>query len=159
MNPDRPIVFKAKEESMNPKTLRRMAGAFAMAFAAGFPAAAQQAGPPQGGPRYDPKTEVTVTGTVEDAREVPSQGGGHAGMHALLKTEGGVFDARLGPAEFWKRHGFELAKGDSIEVTGSKVNSGDSEILIAREVKKGDKTVTLRDSSGVPVWSRGPRSQ
>ncbi len=144
---------------MNRTMVRRSAAAWALAFGIGFPSAAQQAGPPQGGPRYDPKTEVTVTGTVEEAREIPSQGGGHAGMHALLKTEGGVFDVRLGPAEFWKRHGFELAKGDSIEVTGSKVKSGDAEFLIAREVKKGDKTVTLRDSSGVPVWSRGPRSQ
>lgn len=133
--------------------LRRLAAATAVTLAAAFPSLAQQ------GPRYDPKTEVTVNGTVEDAKEIPSQGKGAAGMHALVKTASGVFDVRLGPAEFWKRHGFELAKGDSIEVTGSKMKSGESEILIAREVKKGDRTVTLRDSSGVPVWSRGPRSQ
>jgi hypothetical protein len=130
-----------------------LAAASVVALAAAFPSLAQQ------GPRYDPKTEVTVKGTVEDVREISSKGGGQAGMHAVLKTPGGMFDVRLGPAEFWRRHGFELAKGDSIEVTGSKIKSGESEILIAREVRKGDKTVTLRDSSGVPVWSRGPRSQ
>jgi len=134
------------------RAIRRWAAGSAVALAVAFPAIAQQ------GPRYDPKTEVTIDGTVEEAKEI-SKGGGQAGMHALVKTASGTFDVRLGPADFWKRHGFELAKGDSIQATGSKVKSGESEILIAREVRKGDKTVTLRDASGVPAWSRGRRSQ
>lgn len=143
---------------MSRHTLRKSAAAWAAAFAVCFPLCGQEAGP-QGGPRYDPKTEVTVKGTVEDVREVPSPRGGRAGMHVQLRTESGSVDARLGPAEYWKKHGFELVKGDSIEITGSKSRAGDAEILIAREVKKGDKTVTLRDASGVPAWSRGQRSQ
>jgi hypothetical protein len=134
------------------RAIWRWAAGSAVALAVAFPSLAQQ------GPRYDPKTEVTINGTVEDAKEI-SKGGGQAGMHALVKTASGTVDVRLGPADFWKSHGFELAKGDSIQVTGSKVKSGDSEILIAREVRKGDKAVTLRDSSGVPAWSRGRRSQ
>ena len=138
---------------MTHEMLGRLAAASAVALAVAFPSLAQQ------GPRFDPKTEVTVKGTVEEAKEVSGPAGGRAGMHVQLKAESGVFDVRLGPAEYWKNHGFELAKGDAIEVTGWKVKSGDSEILIARKVKKGDKTVTLRDASGVPAWSGGQRSQ
>jgi hypothetical protein len=28
---------------------------------------------------------------------------------------------------------------------------------VARLVKKGDKTLTLRDAAGIPLWSRGGR--
>ncbi|MGE5415080.1 MAG: hypothetical protein ACM3NW_12945 [Syntrophomonadaceae bacterium] len=142
---------------MNPKTLRGLIAACALTFAVCFPLSGQEAGP-GGGPRYDPKTEVTLKGTVEGVKETPSPQGGHAGMHVLLRTEGGTIEVGLGPAEYWKQHGFELVKADSIEVTGSKIKVGGGEILIAREVKKGDKTVTLRDASGVPAWSRGRRS-
>jgi hypothetical protein len=39
--------------------------------------------------------------------------------------------------------------------TGVKVAAG--EALIAREVRKGAQTVTLRDDKGIPKWSRGRR--
>jgi hypothetical protein len=31
--------------------------------------------------------------------------------------------------------------------------------LIAREIKKGDKTMTLRDENGRPLWSGGMRNR
>jgi hypothetical protein len=52
---------------------------------------------------------------------------------------------------------FTFAKGDQIEVTGSKVKIGAVDALLAREVKKGDKTLTLRNAQGVSAWSRGRR--
>jgi hypothetical protein len=36
-----------------------------------------------------------------------------------------------------------------------KIEGADA--LIAREVKKGGKTLTLRDAQGVPAWSGGRR--
>jgi hypothetical protein len=32
---------------------------------------------------------------------------------------------------------------------------GGAESIIAREVVKGDKTLTLRGKNGIPEWSRG----
>jgi hypothetical protein len=77
----------------------------------------------------------------------------------MLKTDQGTLEVHLGAIDCWKANGFELAKGDSIEVTGSKAKVDDAEVLLAREVKKGEKTVTLRDAQGVPAWARGRRSR
>jgi hypothetical protein len=80
----------------------------------------------------------------------------HMGLHLTLKTENATYTVLVGPVQFVKDKGFAFAKGDEIEVTGSKVKYGDA--LIAREIKKGDKTLTLRNEQGIPEWSRGPRS-
>ena len=50
-----------------------------------------------------------------------------------------------------------LAKGDQIEVIGSKIKYQDADALIAREVKKAGKVLTLRHARGFPVWSRRNR--
>jgi DNA/RNA endonuclease YhcR with UshA esterase domain len=53
--------------------------------------------------------------------------------------------AHLGPTNFLTQKGFTFAKGEQIEVTGSSVKYNGTDAVIAREVKKGDKTLTLRD--------------
>jgi DNA/RNA endonuclease YhcR with UshA esterase domain len=131
----------------------------ALAALVSMPALAQKgAGGPKGSPRYDPKTEVTVKGTVEEVKEYPSRSGWRTGQHVTLKTEQGSLDVHLGPTEYWKKNGFHLAKGDSIEVTGSKSNVDGAEVVLARQVKQGERAVTLRSAQGVPAWSRGRRS-
>ena len=145
---------------MTHKTLSTTVCGAALAALVSMPTLAQQGlGGPRGSRRYDPKTEVTVKGTVEEVKEHPSPGGGlRTGLHVTLKTDNGSLDVHLGPTDYWKKNGFELAKGDSIEVTGSKSKVDDAEIVVAREVKKGDKAVTLRSAQGVPAWSHGRRS-
>lgn len=121
------------------------------------PAAAQSAGGNgQGTRRYNPFTEITVTGTVEEVQQ-RTRGSGWGGTHLTLKTEQGTLDVHLGPSSFLAEKQFTFAKGDQLEVTGSKMLYAGGEALVARIVKKGDKTLTLRDASGVPLWSRGPR--
>ena len=44
-------------------------------------------------------------------------------------------------------------KGDEISLTGSKVKQGEADLLLAREVVRGNDTVVLRDEKGNPVWS------
>ena len=53
--------------------------------------------------------------------------------------------------------GFTFAKGDQIEVVGSRVKFGDADVLLAREVQKDGKTLVLRDANGIPKWSRARR--
>jgi hypothetical protein len=43
------------------------------------------------------------------------------------------------------------AKRDAIEVKGSRVTVAGKPVIIAAEVKKGDKTLKLRDDGGIPV--------
>ena len=112
---------------------------------------------PQGRARhYNPATEVRETGTVENVCEVTGSQG-WSGTHILLKTDKENLDVHLGPTTFLVESGFTFAKGDHIEVLGSRVKVGATDALLAREVKKDGKTLVLRDAHGIPKWSRGRR--
>lgn len=123
-------------------------------------------------PKYDPATVVTVKGTVQEVQEGMMRSGQmgqmnqsaqtgqrrpRGGMHLTLKTDTGSFNVLVGPAQFVKDKDFTFAKGDEVTVTGSKVKFNGSDAIIAREIKKGDKTLTLRDEKGVPAWPMGRR--
>jgi hypothetical protein len=137
-----------------------MACGVALAALVSMPAVAQEAmGGPKGSSRYDPKTEVTAKGTIEKVEEYPSRSGWHTGQHVMLATDSSSLEVHLGPTDYWKKNGFELNKGDLIEVTGSKTTVDDAEIVLAREIKKGKEVVILRNAQGVPAWSRNRRSQ
>jgi hypothetical protein len=117
-------------------------------------------GPRKGMPNYDPATETTLKGTVEEVKEVECQmcRMGTTGTHLMVKSGSETLEVHLGPTAFLTEQKANFAKGDEIEVVGSKVKVNDSEALIAREVRKGEKTLTLRDAQGIPLWSRGRRS-
>ena len=108
-------------------------------------------------PSYDADTVTTLRGTVASVTVVPARGGRSGGLHVTVETDGKPTDVHLGPSWFLERQGLALAKGDAVEVTGSLVQQDGATFLIAREVKKGDKQVTLRDQRGIPAWSGGPR--
>ena len=82
---------------------------------------------------------------------------GWMGVHLKLKTESGLLNVVLGPSSYIAAKNFTFAKGDEIQVTGSEVTYQGQKELIAREVKKGDKTLTLRNDQGIPLWYRGQR--
>ncbi len=103
--------------------------------------------------KYDAKTEVTLSGTIEDVQSVPAKNGAPASEYLMLKTDSGHVRVGLAPSDYWSKNGFALAKGASIEVIGSKMQSNGSEVVLARVVKEGEKSVTLRNAEGAPAWS------
>ena len=105
---------------------------------------------------YNPATETTVKGAVEEVNTITGRHGWN-GTHLALKTKDKTIDVHLGPASFLKEKGFSFAKGDQVEVTGSKTEYAGSAVIIAREVKKGGKTLVLRNAQGIPEWSGGRR--
>jgi hypothetical protein len=121
-----------------------------------FVFAQAQTGQRKGFPRYNPSTEATVNGILREVKQV-SASRGWSGTHLILDTDAGAFDVHVGPSSFLAEKGFTFANGDKIEVTGSKVKYEDADALIAREVKKDGKVLTLRDTTGFPVWSRRNR--
>jgi DNA/RNA endonuclease YhcR with UshA esterase domain len=116
-------------------------------------------------PKYDPSTIATVKGTIQEVQEGMMQSGqmghmgqmNHMGTHLALKADDKTYTVLVGPSSFVKEKNFTFGKGDQIEVTGSKVNYDGSDALVAREIKKGDKVLTLRDEKGIPEWSRARR--
>ena len=122
-----------------------------------------QHGPRAAGRVYDPKTVETITGTVESVEHVPSSKGRAGGVHLLVRTDGETVSVHLGPSWYVDKQDVKIARGDRVDVTGSRVTVSGKAALIAAKVKKGDKVLHLRDDRGVPHWSerggRGPTSQ
>ena len=129
----------------------------AMALLVGLSASAQSTG--NRSRLYDPATETTIKGNVDQVTQ-PSRGR-MSGTHLFLKTDAMTVEVALGPSPFINNKGFSFAKGDAVEVTGSKVTLSGKEYVIAREVVKDGKSLTLRDKNGIPVWAGrgGKRTQ
>jgi hypothetical protein len=100
-------------------------------------------------PEYDPKAEVTFKGTIEDFHESQLRGD-HPGLHLIVKTETESIEVHACPVRFMKELDFALEKGDVVTVIGSR--PGGTGVVVAREVTKGQTSLTLREKSGAPIW-------
>jgi hypothetical protein len=110
---------------------------------------------------YDKASEVTLTGTIAEMIQPPDTGG----LHFAFKTADETIEVHLGPKSWLDSQGYTFAKGDELTIIGSRTTVHDMATmtnkvaLIAREIKKGDKTMTLRDENGRPLWSGGMRNR
>jgi hypothetical protein len=139
-----------------------------MVFALAAPSLAQMGpGGPEGGPGmkrrglmgpnlYNPQTVTTLTGTVESLGNMSGAmrgAGGRMGMKtAVLKTDSASTTVFLGPDWYLQEQKFPLKVGDALEVTGSQVTLRQQPVLIARDIKVGKQTLSLRDEQGLPRW-------
>ena len=106
----------------------------------------------QAAPKYDLATETKLKGTIADLK-LPEKGNNKEIAHLTIKAGTDTFDLYLCPKSFMDDMGVSFAKGDEIAFTGSKVKTGEADMILAREVVKGTDTLVLRDAKGVPVWS------
>ena len=140
-------------------SMLRAVGVGALTLSVTAPLLAQ----PQGGgsgPRYHLTTEATVTGTVESVEQIAGSGGGRGrrglgGTHLTVKTSAETLEVHLGPTAFLNEKKLAIAKGDTLEIIVSRVTVDGDRVFIAKAVKKGNSTWTLRDATGLPLW-RGP---
>lgn len=102
-------------------------------------------------PKYDVGTESKLKATIEEIKLPPA--GSKDVAHLLVKVGTDTVDVYLCPKSFLDDMGINFAKGDEIELTGSKVKLGDADVFLAREVVKGTDTLVLRDAKGNPVWT------
>lgn len=108
--------------------------------------------------QYDRGTVETLSGTViEVERLAPRRLERLSQVHLLLKTDEEAVIVRLGPESWLAKHDFNLAPGDLLSITGSRVNHPRQTFLIAGKVKKGNQILSLRDENGRPLWARGLR--
>ncbi|HZQ69343.1 MAG TPA: hypothetical protein VFA68_12550 [Terriglobales bacterium] len=108
--------------------------------------------------KYDPKNETTLHATIEEVKQM-SDKRGWDGTHLMVRTETGLLEVHVGPTDYIASNDFVFATGDTIEVTGSKVTLQGAPALLAREIRKDGKTLTLRDAQGFPKWAAGRRGQ
>src|SRR5713226_7518456 len=95
-------------------------------------------------PKYDLHTEAKMKGTVEEVK-LPPKGSEKEITHLLVKNGADTVDVDLCPKSFFDDMGMGFSKGDEITLTGSKVKQGEADLVLAREVVKGNDTFVLRD--------------
>lgn len=108
---------------------------------------------------YDTATVQTFSAHVLEVRTPAPGGRGTAGVQLLVQAGADTMPVHLAPSWVLQQQGVVFAPGDSIAITGSRVQIADAPAIVAAEVRKGDSTLRLRDRRGVPRWSprrRGP---
>ena len=106
---------------------------------------------------YNPKTVVTVAGTVVWMTPSPVKPGLPYLVYLTMQTGEGKINIFLGPSLYINKMPLQINMLDHIQVTGSKIMWEGSPVILAAEVKKGDKVQKLRDPNGVPFWTLQPR--
>jgi len=102
---------------------------------------------------YNSQTIEIISGVVESVGTfTPGKGMSH-GVHAVLKTDKETIAVHLGPGWFIDNQDPEIGSGDRVEIMGSRVMFEGKPAIIAGRVTKDGATLTLRDASGIPVWS------
>ncbi len=107
----------------------------------------------QSAPKYDLANEVKIKGTVEEVKSMGTQEPKET--HLVLKTDKGLVEVCLCPAKFLTEMDMSFVKGDKLDVTGAKAKDAidGTDVILAREVVRGENTLVLRDKTGGPVWT------
>lgn len=116
-----------------------------------LPAIAQKSQQPSP-PKYDLHTETKMSVTVDEVK-LPPKGSEKEAAHLVVKSGTDSVDVYLCPKAFFDDMGMSFSKGDKVTLTGSKVKQGEADLILAREVVRGNDTFVLRDEKGNPVWN------
>lgn len=115
-------------------------------------------GPGEGYARlYDLEKVETMTGEVisveyQTRKVVPGEG-----IHLRVRFDDEIVPVHLGPKWFLDDQDWYVGEGDTVTVTGSRVQVNGEPFVLAAELKKGDDVIKLRDDSGRPLWAASGR--
>ncbi len=98
--------------------------------------------------QYNQSNETTLEGTV-----VAVNPNTPTGTHVILDTNQGRFDVQVAPQWYLQQQQTSIQPGERIQVTGSQTAIGGQQALIARQVMEDGNTITVRTTSGIPLWS------
>ncbi len=99
--------------------------------------------------KYNAATETKIAGVVQDVQDFACPvSDGEIGGHIRVVTQTGIVRVHLAPARILRANQIRFAKGDQVEVIGSKVRYQGEEDIIAREITRGADLYVLRDASG-----------
>jgi hypothetical protein len=108
------------------------------------------------GPGYDAAHETTLTGTIQEV-VTKHEAGSPAGMHLLVAGAEGVVDTHVGP--FLSEDSKEaLHVGTPVEIVGATIQLHEKQYFLAREIKVGGTTITVRSARGFLVRGHSDRS-
>lgn len=110
-----------------------------------------------------PVENVTLSGRVVAVETEPcarTTGRSPAGVHVIVETaEHARLNVHLGPASATERLTAALAVGATVAIEAFRTDRLPDGAVVARTVRVGDETFTLRDSAGQATWAAGLRGR
>ena len=137
---------------MSKRSLAALVGSLVLMLAANASAGEKQV-TASDTPRYDVRAEHVIKATVAGIKTHESVQG-YEDMHVILKTTVGDMEVHLGPASYLAKRGIVLRPGDEVVVTGCKATWEDQPGIVARNLKAGSRSLTLRNMKGKPAWPK-----
>lgn len=112
----------------------------------------QPAGRSSAAPSGTAATIRIVDGKIAEVVYLPGATSDTASVEIRLQASEQSRLVRLAPTGFLKGSGLLLREGDAVTVKGFAVSGMEGDLIVATEIRKGEKTVSLRDASGRPAW-------
>jgi hypothetical protein len=94
----------------------------------------------------------TAEGKITEVVYLPGATPDSGMVEVHLQSAGQSLLVRLAPVGFLKQSGLLLREGDTVTVKGFPVAGMEGDLLVATELHKGEKTLSLRDPRGRPAW-------
>jgi sporulation protein YlmC with PRC-barrel domain len=109
-----------------------------------------------GGPAaglYNPQAVQTFRGTIENVGTYPLTGMAGQGVLLNIRTQDGrTLSVQAGPRPYVEKQHFTFRQGDEVTITGSPVMVAGQNVIVASQIKLGDKTLNLLTKEGKPLW-------
>jgi len=102
-------------------------------------------------PKYDLRAEMKTKGVIDEVN-LMSVGTRKDFTELIIKNGDEKIHIYVCPKPFEEEMGISFSKGDQVAVTGSKVKHEGADVILARELVKGEATLLFRDAKGIPVW-------
>ena len=102
-------------------------------------------------PKYDLKAETKLNGTLEEVKLFDFATRKDF-VELVVKNGDTKVIVYVCPKPFQDEMGITFTKGDAITITGAKVKQAELDVILARELVKGQDTLLFRDDKGNPVW-------
>jgi hypothetical protein len=102
-------------------------------------------------PRYDLHAEMKTKGVIDEVN-LMSVGTRKDFTELIIKNGDEKIHIYVCPKPFEEEMAISFSKGDQVAVTGSKVKHEGEDVILARELVKGEETLLFRDAKGNPVW-------
>jgi hypothetical protein len=103
------------------------------------------------GPKYELDAEMKTKGVIDEV-DLVTLGKRKDFTELIIKNGDDKIHIYVCPKPFEDEMGISFSKGDQITVTGSKVKYEGADVILARELAKGEDTLLFRDAKGIPVW-------
>ena len=101
---------------------------------------------------YNVADQVTVEGTIQEAKDYKCPVTGTVGSHITVKTAGEALEVHLAPATYLKEYEMAFHAGENVKLVGVKIQFEGKPALLAKSVTVGGATFTFRDAKGRPLW-------